>query len=103
MKAGIMEERYKREAAIMKVLAHPARLAILEELGRGPHTVSELHSKVGVDLSTLSRHLSLLKSAGLVEDRREGNKVYYRVLVSCALDFFQCCKRVIEERRRISD
>ncbi len=88
--------RYEARAKIMKAMAHPARLLIVDELSRrGERCVCELTELVGSDMSTVSRHLSLLKSAGLVEDEKRGQMVFYRLRVKCILNFFECIESVI--------
>jgi DNA-binding transcriptional ArsR family regulator len=91
-------EVYKRQARILKALAHESRLLIVDRLGRGECTVGELTELVGSDQSTVSKHLAVLRNHGIVEDRREGNSVYYRLLTPCVLEFFSCASRVLKER-----
>jgi ArsR family transcriptional regulator len=57
---------------------------------------------VGADTSTVSKHLSLLKDAGLVLDERRGQQVFYRLRVPCILNFFGCVEAVLEEADRRS-
>ncbi len=88
--------RYEARAKIMKAMAHPARLLIVDELSRsGERCVCELTEMVGSDMSTVSRHLALLKSAGLLEDEKRGQMVFYRLRVKCILNFFECIESVI--------
>lgn len=88
--------RYEARAKILKALAHPARLLMVDELSRhGERCVCELTELVGSDMSTVSRHLSLLKNAGLVEDEKRGQMVYYRLRVKCVMNFFECIESVI--------
>ena len=87
---------YHRRAKIIKAMAHPSRLAMLEALRHGEMCVCDLRDLVGADLSTVSKHLSLMKSAGLVEDRKEGLKVHYRLRVPCVLDFMTCVEAVLK-------
>ncbi len=80
----------------MKAMAHPARLLMVDELARsGERCVCELTELVGSDMSTVSRHLSLLKNAGLVEDEKRGQMVFYRLRVQCIMNFFECIESVI--------
>jgi ArsR family transcriptional regulator len=71
-------------------MAHPTRLLILDSLKKRETCVCELRELVGDDLSTVSKHLSVLKNAGLVTARREGNWLHYRLLCPCILDFTAC-------------
>lgn len=89
--------RYEARAAILKAMAHPSRLFIVDELGRaGEKCVCELTELVGADMSTVSKHLTILKSAGIVEDEKRGSMVFYRLRVKCVLNFFQCCESVMK-------
>lgn len=82
-------------AKILKALAHPSRLLIVEELQDGKRCVCELTDMIGADMSTVSRHLSVLKNAGVVADERDGVKIYYELKVPCIMDFLGCIQDVI--------
>ncbi len=89
--------KYIIRAQIIKALAHPARLLIVNELARrDERCVCELTKMVGTDISTVSRHLAILKHAGIIEDQKRGSQVYYKLRVRCVLDFFQCVESVLE-------
>ena len=88
------QAEYKAQARIIKALAHPTRLFIVDELSRGERCVCELTDLIGVEMPTVSRHLSLLKNAGLLEDEKRGSQVYYRLRVPCVLNFFKCVQAV---------
>jgi len=92
----LLKQKYETRAAIMKALAHPSRLLMIEELEKGPRCVCELQQLVGADMSTVSKHLSVMKNAGLVYDVKQGTTVYYHLRVQCVLDFIECVDRVIE-------
>jgi len=88
--------QYEARAHIIKALAHPARLLIVDELTQhGERCVCELTEMIGSDMSTVSRHLAMLKGAGLVEDQKRGQMVYYRLQVECLLGFFDCVESVL--------
>jgi DNA-binding transcriptional ArsR family regulator len=87
--------RFEARAEIAKALAHATRLAMIDELSRGERCVCELRDLVGADLSTVSKHLSVLKSAGIVEDDKRGTQVFYRLRVSCVMNFFTCVEGVL--------
>jgi ArsR family transcriptional regulator len=91
-------KRLEQRARILKALAHPSRLLMVETLAKGEHCVCELQALVGADMSTVSKHLSVLKEAGLVQDDKRGLQVYYRLLSPCVLNFFECVESVIEAR-----
>lgn len=85
---------YKAQAKILKALAHPSRLLMVHELAEGERCVCELKEKVGSQMATVSRHLALLREAGIVEDEKRGNQVFYRLKTRCVLNFFQCVAAV---------
>jgi ArsR family transcriptional regulator len=87
-------------ARIIKAMGHPSRLFIIEELGRGERCVLDLTAMIGADVSTVSKHLTVLKQAGIVLDDKRGNQVFYRLRVPCILNFFGCLESVLESRRR---
>lgn len=89
------ETTYRIKAGIIKAMGHPSRLAMLEALAGGELCVCELQALVGSDMSTVSKHLSVLRSAGIVADRKKGLQVYYRLCCPCILDFLGCIDAVI--------
>jgi ArsR family transcriptional regulator len=101
--AGQTKAQLEARAKVMKALAHPTRLFIVDELSRGERCVCDLTEKIGADVSTVSKHLSVLKRAGIVHDDKRGVQVFYRLRVPCILNFFGCVEAVLEEVRRESD
>jgi ArsR family transcriptional regulator len=93
-------EVYKQKATVLKALAHPSRLIMIDALAEGEKCVCELQQLVGADISTVSKHLSVMKNAGIVTDRKEGLKVFYRLRVPCVLRFFDCVDAVLRENAR---
>lgn len=91
---------FKMQARVLKALANESRLKIIDRLSRGECSVGELTDLVGSDRSTVSKHLAVLRSHGIVDDRREGNVVYYTLIVPCVMNFFSCATQVIKERTR---
>ena len=87
---------FNARARVLKALAHPSRLFIVDELSRGERCVHELTELIGTDMSTVSKHLSLLKSAGIVTDQKRGLQVYYRLKTPCVLRFFDCIGDVMQ-------
>jgi ArsR family transcriptional regulator, virulence genes transcriptional regulator len=69
----------QRSAAVARALGDPKRLCVLESLAAGELSVGDLSSQVGCQVPNMSQHLAVLRSAGLVSTRREGNTVYYRL------------------------
>ena len=93
---GATRSRYEAKARMMKALAHPTRLFMVEELANGERCVCELRDMVGADISTVSKHLALLKTAGIVADDKRGLQVFYRLKTPCVLGFFDCVQQVQE-------
>jgi ArsR family transcriptional regulator len=80
----------RQRAAVFKALGHPARLQIVEELAADECCVCELVDAVGLGWSTVSRHLAVLKAAGVLEDEKRGQQVFYRLTLPCVKSFFDC-------------
>lgn len=82
--------KLEAKAKLFKALAHPTRLFIVNELGENERCVSDLTELIGSDQSTVSRHLSVLKNAGIIQDDKRGSLVYYRLCLPCILQVMQC-------------
>ena len=82
---------------MLKALAHPTRLWMAEQLADGERCVCEFVDKIDADFSTVSKHLSVLKQAGIVTDEKRGKQVFYTLKVPCVLNFMSCVEAVIEE------
>lgn len=91
-KRGVAQ--FKAQAQVFKALAHPGRLLMVDELSRGERCVCELAALVGSEMPTVSRHLSQLKHAGIVDDEKRGAQVFYRLVTPCVMNFFQCVASV---------
>jgi ArsR family transcriptional regulator len=96
-KANHPRQRYAARARVAKALAHPSRLMILEALEGREVCVCDLTDLVGADQSTVSKHLAVLRQAGLVEDRKAGVMSYYRLKVRCLRGFWQCIETILAE------
>ena len=90
------KNRFEARAKVIKALAHPTRLFMVDELSRQEHCVHELTVKVGVDVSTVSRHLAVLKGVGIVRDEKRGLQVFYSLRMPCVLNFFTCVETVMK-------
>jgi len=90
-----VHDRFEPRARVMKAMAHPTRLYIVDELGKGERCVHELTEMVGADMSTVSKHLSILRSVGIVRDEKRGSEVYYSLRMGCVLGFFDCIEAVL--------
>jgi len=89
---------FREKSEIFKALGHPTRLQIVEKLAEGEQCVCVLLEMFNIDMSTLSRHLSVLKNAGIVIDERCGKNIFYRLKCPCILKMFDCLEKVLSER-----
>ncbi|MGM0607205.1 MAG: ArsR/SmtB family transcription factor [Candidatus Muiribacteriota bacterium] len=90
-------EDYKIRAKIFKALAHPARLYIVEILNNQPECVQNLTKLIGTDMSTVSRHLTVLKNAGIIGFTKKGLYVHYFLKIKCINNFFDCLNEFVKE------
>ncbi len=91
------QTRYEAGARIVRAVAHASRLFIVDELSRnGERCVCDLARMIGADMSTVSQHLSVLKRAGLLQNQKRGQMVYYSLHVACGLSLFECLQSVME-------
>jgi len=97
MKIIHSKERYSARARIAKALAHPSRLLMLDALADKEMCVCELTDLVGADQSTVSKHLAVLKNAGIVADRKNGVMIYYRLKIGCLRSFWTCVENVLKQ------
>jgi len=88
----------QRKSEIFKALGHPTRLRIVEELVDGEQCVCVLLEMFDIDMSTLSRHLSVLKNAGILADERRGKNIYYSLKCPCLMNMIECMEEVLSER-----
>jgi DNA-binding transcriptional ArsR family regulator len=88
-------EQARISADILKALGHPVRVLIVDALTAGDRCVCDLNALVSIDQSGFSRHLGILKRAGIVSDRREGMKVFYHLQTPCILKAFECAVEVV--------
>jgi ArsR family transcriptional regulator len=90
------QARFAARARIIKALAHPTRLFLVDQLAKEEVCVCKLTERVGADMSTVSKHLSILKAAGIVADEKRGNQVFYRLSCPCLLDLFDCVESALK-------
>lgn len=81
---------------IIKAMAHPVRLIVIEFLKDGEHSFSDIFDLFQLDKSTVSKHLLILKEAGIVSSKKDGVDMIYKLEVPCVTDFFSCVTAVIE-------
>jgi DNA-binding transcriptional ArsR family regulator len=82
-----------RAAAVLRVLAHPHRLRIVELLSDGPMNVSELTGALRLPQNAVSQHLNFMKAHGILASRRNGRSVYYEVVHPQAKTVLGCIRR----------
>lgn len=99
-----MQPRQKRsldaQAKIFKALGHSSRLLMVDALRGGEKCVCELRELVGDDLSTVSRHLAVLREAGVVTSEKRGTSIYYSLKLSCLENFLECTAHAVEQKAR---
>lgn len=86
------------QATVMKAMAHPTRLFIVEQLSLGERNVGDLTAMIHSDVSTVSKHLSVLKNAGIIRDEKRGTQVFYTLGMPCVMNFFSCLQSVIRSK-----
>ena len=82
-------------ASVFKALGHPSRLALIDELVDEPKCVADLSTVIDADISTVSRHLSILRASGIVSSERRGNKIYYSLRCPCVTTFYTCVESAV--------
>lgn len=99
-----MQEQHKRsigeQAKIFKALGHPSRLLMVDALRDGEKCVCELRELVGVDMSTISRHLAVLREAGVVTSDKRGTNIYYKLKLNCLGKFLECTAQAVQQKAR---
>lgn len=93
--------KYELIADVIKAIAHPTRILIIEELSETSKCVCELTELIGADISTVSKHLKILKNSGIVTDEKKGQMVYYTLSMRCILNLLSCLKSILKERCRV--
>ncbi len=89
--------KFEARARIFKAMGHPTRLFIVDQLAQdGSRCVCELTEMIGADMSTVSKHLAVLREAGIVRDEKRGSQVHYTLRLPCVLKFFDCVESVIK-------
>ena len=91
------ETAYRLRADIVKAMGHPTRLFIMDKLVEKAYCVNELRDMIGDDISTVSKHLSVLRKAGIIIGRKEGTQVYYSLKVPCIMNFMSCVETLLKE------
>lgn len=88
--AAAEKDALKRQVTVFKALAHPTRLQMVQMLADGELCVCVFQEKFGIDFSTVSRHLAILRNAGIIDDEKRGKNVFYRLVKPCVLGMCDC-------------
>jgi DNA-binding transcriptional ArsR family regulator len=91
-------EASKKRAAVIKALAHPSRLLIAEALMDGEMCVCDLKDLVDADMSTVSKHLGLMRDAGVLVSDKRGLNIYYRLACDCFGQFLGCLDQIAPQK-----
>ena len=92
-----IQAKLEAQANIMKALAHPTRLYIVNELAKGELCVCEIMQALNISQSRASRNLGILKDAGFVNDRREGLWIYYSINNKKVTEYHQALNELISK------
>ena len=89
---------FAKQAEIAKAISHPLRIAIVDFLKDGEQCVCDIAQHIGAERSNVSRHLSVMVSVGVLQHRKEGLKVIYKLKTPCILDFFSCMTTCLKQQ-----
>ncbi|AQQ70007.1 putative HTH-type transcriptional regulator [Limihaloglobus sulfuriphilus] len=89
---------YQLKAQIIQAAAHPIRLAVIEYLADGEQCVCDIVDYVGAQRSNVSRHLSVMLRAGVLDCRKDGLKMMYSLKTPCIVKFLSCVEQALKER-----
>ena len=94
---------FQKQAEIAKAISHPLRIAIVDFLKDGEQCVCDIAEHIGSERSNVSRHLSVMVGVGVLEYRKEGLKVIYKLKTPCILDFFSCMTTCLKQQAEDSE
>jgi len=103
MAANKKQMLFEKQAEIAKAIAHPVRTAIVDFLKDGPQCVCDIALHTGSERSNVSRHLSVMVAAGLLEHRKDGLKVIYKLKTPCVTGFLKCVTAVLKQQAKESE
>lgn len=89
---------FEKQAEVAKAIAHPLRIAILDFLKNSEQCVCDIAEHIGSEQSNVSRHLSVMVKAGVLECHKEGLKVIYKLRTPCILDCFSCITACLKQQ-----
>ena len=91
---------FERQAEIAKAVAHPLRIAVVDFLKDGEKCVCDIAEHVGSERSNVSRHLSVMVGAGVLNYRKDGLKVFYKLRTPCIVDFLACVTKILKQQAK---
>lgn len=91
---------YERQAEVAKAISHPLRMGILDYLRERPQCVCDIAAYVGSERSNISKHLSIMVAAGVLDYNKEGLKVIYKLRAPCILKFVDCITECLKENAK---
>ena len=91
---------FEKQAEVVKSIAHPLRIAVLDFLKDGEQCVCDIADFINAERSNVSRHLSVMVASGILESRKDGLKMIYRLKTPCILNFISCVTEVLAEQIR---
>ncbi len=94
---------FQKQADIAKAITHPLRIAIMDFLKDGEQCVCDIAEYIGSERSNVSRHLSVMVNAGVLEHRKEGLRVIYKLKTPCILEFFACMTTCLKQQAKDSE
>ncbi|MGD0078187.1 MAG: metalloregulator ArsR/SmtB family transcription factor [Sedimentisphaerales bacterium] len=93
---------FEKQARIVQAIGHPLRLEIIDFLKNGEQCVCDIAGHVGSERSNVSKHLSIMVNAGVLEHRKDGLKVIYKLKCRCILSFFSCMSNIFRQQAKES-
>jgi len=93
-----IENEFLEKAEVFKALSHPTRLFIIDAIKDKRMSVKELSEIVEIDISTMSKHLNILKNNKIIQGEKVKNFVYYRLAIPCVLEFMKCAVKTINKK-----
>lgn len=88
----------KLTADFFKTLGHPVRIKILHCLEHGELCVCDLLEEIGIEQSNLSQHLGMMKKQGIIDSRKEGQKVIYRIVYTSVMDVICAAEKTLSQQ-----
>ena len=95
-----MQRLFEKQANIAKAIGHPVRVAVIDFLQNGEQCVCDIAIRVGSERTNLSKHLSVMVAAGVLQSRKDGLKVIYKIKTPCIVRFLDCLRECLKEQAK---